>query len=131
MTGKDSILKMTLNYEDADGDLGLSKEDTFPPFNYLGGFYYNLKVEYFIKENKQWKKILIPGTGDTVNFNQRFPRLNLSERSKPVKGQMELNIPASPYPGIFPDTIKLACTMLDRKLHQSNIAHSKEIILQH
>lgn len=128
---KDSMIVLSINYKDGDGDIGLEAGDTIPPFNYKSEGYYNLLVTYKIKEGNDWKKIVISGSSDTLNFNQRFERLNKSDKSRAVSGTIDLRIPASPYPGIFPDTIKLSCQMLDRKMNKSSIVESTEIKLKH
>ncbi len=131
MSGKDSILVLSIKYKDGDGDLGLSVGDTFPPYNFGGEGFYNLLVGYKIKKNNIWQNILVPGSSDTLQFNQRFQRLNLSEKKKMVSGNLDLRIPASPYPGVFPDTIKFTGQMIDRKLHRSNLVESSAIKLKH
>lgn len=129
--GKDSMIVLSINYKDGDGDLGLSIGDTFPPFNFGNQGYYNFLVGYKVKKNNIWQSILIPGTADTLQYNQRFERLNFSQKKKIISGDMDLRIPASPYPGVFPDTIKLISQIMDRKLHRSNVVESKEIKLKH
>ena len=129
--GKDSMLVLSINYKDGDGDLGLSVGDTFPPFNFGSDGFYNLLVGYKIKKNNVWQSILVPGSSDTLQFNQRFQKLNLSDKKKMVSGNLDLRIPASPYPGVFPDTIKFISQMIDRKLHRSNVVESNEIKLKH
>ncbi len=131
MAGKDSMIVLKINYKDGDGDLGLSQSDTFPPFNFGSPVFNNFFVNYKVKTGNSWQNILIPGTADTLNFNQRIQRLNLSNKDKAVKGSIDLRIPASPYPGLKPDTIKLISYLLDRKLHKSNLAESNEIYLKH
>lgn len=129
--GKDSMIILTLNYKDGDGDVGLSEADSLPPFNFGSAGFYNLLVGYKIKKNTIWQNIILPGGSDTLNFNQRFQRLNTSSKSKAVSGTIDLRIPASPYPGIFPDTVKLVSQMVDRKFHKSNITESSAINLKH
>ena len=128
---RDSLINLVIKYSDNDGDLGLSESDTFPPFNFGNEFFYNLKIKYLVKKNGIWQQITkTPGT-DTINFNQRFNRLNQSNKKRKVYGEMAIRIPASPYPGIKPDTIKMECMIIDRKLYKSNIASTDEIILKH
>ena len=125
------MIILTINYKDGDGDLGLSDSDTLPPYNYGNVGFYNFLVSYEMKKNNIWKRIIIPGSSDTLNFNQRFERLNKSDKVKKVAGTIDLRIPASPYPGILPDTIRLECKMMDRRLHNSNSAMSNDIYLKH
>jgi hypothetical protein len=129
--GKDSMVILKINYKDGDGDLGLNESDSLPPFNFGNIGFYNLKIDYKVWENNTWKKIIIPQTNDTVQFHQRFLRLNNTDKAKTVLGTMEIRIPASPYPGIKPETIQLSCQMTDRKLHYSNPITTSDIILKH
>lgn len=130
-TGSDSIIKLTIKYSDEDGDLGLSESDTLPPFNFGSDYFYNLKIKYLVKKAGQWQHILKTGTSDTINFNQRFKRLNESNKKRKVYGEFEIRIPASPYPGIKPDTLKMVCDITDRSLQKSNEATTDIIILKH
>ena len=122
---------LRINYKDGDGDLGLSEKDTFPPFNFGNAGFYNFLVGYKVKKGTIWQGIVLPGGSDTLNFNQRFQRLNLSDKVRAVSGSFDLRIPAAPYPGINPDTIQLTSLIMDRKLHKSNLAISNEIYLKH
>lgn len=129
--GRDSMIILTINYRDEDGDLGLSAGDSFPPYNYGNSGFFNFFVQYSIKNASNWEPFIIPGRSDTLNFNQRIPRLNSTEKGRSVTGAIDLNIPASPYPGIKPAFVKFRCWMLDRKLNKSNVVESSEINLKH
>ena len=52
ISGKDSMIVLRINYEDGDGDLGLSSTDTLPPYNYGNSAFYNLFVTYQV--NNGW-----------------------------------------------------------------------------
>ncbi|NUM31757.1 MAG: hypothetical protein HUU47_05470 [Bacteroidetes bacterium] len=129
--GNDSIIKLSIKYSDNDGDLGLSESDTQPPFNFGNEYFYNLKIKYLTNKNGIWQQVLKTGTNDTINFNQRFKRLNESKKKRKVYGEFEVRIPASPYPGIFPDSVRMECMISDRSLHKSNFATTDIIILKH
>ena len=129
--GNDSMINLVVKYSDNDGDLGLSESDTMPPFNFWSIYFYNLKIKYLVKNNGKWQQITKTGNADTINFNQRFKRLNESNKKRRVFGEFEIRIPASPYPGIKPDTIKMECMAIDRSQHVSNIAQTGIIILKH
>lgn len=131
IAGKDSLIILSINYKDGDGDLGLSVNDTMAPFNLGGEGFFNFLVGYKVLKNNAWQNILIPGSSDTLNFNQRFERLNPTEKKRTVSGIIDLRIPASPYPGLFPDTIKLVSQMMDRAMHKSNVSESTPILLKH
>ncbi len=130
ISGKDSMIVLRINYEDGDGDLGLSSTDTLPPYNYGNSAFYNLFVTYQVNNGIKWEKILNPSTSDTIHYNQRFPRLNLTKKDKHITGFMDLKIPASPYPGIKPSGVRFGIVMMDRALHKSNAVSSGDIFLK-
>jgi len=130
ISGKDSMIVLRINYKDGDGDLGLNGSDTFPPFNYGNMAYYNLFVTYEVKNGNTWEKILNPSTNDTIKYNQRFPRLNFTNKNKHITGYMDLKIPATPYPGIKPQNVRFGFIMMDRALNKSNFAGSGDIFLK-
>ncbi|MCB9251462.1 MAG: hypothetical protein H6605_03295 [Flavobacteriales bacterium] len=129
--GADSMLVFNLSYSDGNGDIGLSESDSLPPFNFGGGYFYNLFVTYFVKKGNVYRKILNPSTNDTIDFNQRIPRLNLSKKDKKIEGTFDLRIPASPYPGIKPDTVRFEFRIADRSLNTSPLVSSGDVILKH
>lgn len=125
------MMVFTINYSDDDGDLGLNPDDTLPPFHFKGAAYYNLLVDYEIKEGNEWKKVINPSTLDTIRYHQRFPRLNPTTERKKVAGTLDLRINATPYPGIKPEWVRFRFKMTDRALHQSNSISSGDINLKH
>ena len=115
---------LVFSFQDGDGDIGLNKNDTFPPFNTSSIYYYNFFCDYFEKRNGIFIKIdsvedkdgfMIP-----FNLNARIPQLSdLKEES--IHGEIYLKMPfyydkASPYT----DTIRLVFYIVDRKLNKSN-----------
>ncbi|MCC6721899.1 MAG: hypothetical protein IT243_06825 [Bacteroidia bacterium] len=129
--GNDSLINITLKYSDNDGDLGLSENDTFPPFNFGNKYFYNLKIKYLVRKNGVWEQITKSPLNDTINFNQRFKRLNESNKKRKVYGEFIVRVPASPYPGIKPDTVLFECIIIDRNLNKSNTARTQAIFLKH
>lgn len=125
------MIIISINYKDANGNLGLSEADSLPPYTFGSAGYYNLYVAYYSKEGGVWKSVLNPISKDTIHFNQRFPKLNQSKNEKSVSGTMFLRIPATPYPGILPQIVKFRLKMLDRGLHESNSIETPEINLKH
>lgn len=120
LNGKDSLVRITLNYTDGDGDIGLNFSDTFPPFNFGGPFFYNLFVYVYSVENGIEKPILIPLSTDSVHYNDRIANLTPSGKNKAITGKLTINLKAEPYPGIQPDSMFYSIQIADRKLHLSN-----------
>jgi len=129
--GNDSMIVLSIDYQDGNGDVGLDSKDTFPPFNYGGKGFYNLFVTYHVYDGLSWQSLVRPLTLDTINYHQRIPRLNQSESPRRVSGTLDLRIPASPYPGIKPSKVKFGCTLLDRNFNVSNTIQSTDINLKH
>lgn len=125
------MIVLRINYEDGDGDLGLSGSDTLPPFNFGNFAYYNLFVTYEVKNGTNWGKVINPSKLDTINYNQRFPRLNITAKKKHITGYLDLKIPASPYPGIKPQLVRFGFVLMDRAFHKSNFVRSNDIFLKH
>lgn len=117
---KDSLIIVT-RFEDGDGDLGLSSEETnAPPYN-QGNNYLNYLVETFVKKqgSAAFEKIDLPGTSGT------FFRLSPDSRIGPLEGDLRYSGIKIPAQNIFNlkagDQIKFRIQIRDRALHPSNI----------
>lgn len=128
--GKDTLIKIFLNYTDGDGDLGLRDSDTFPPYQFDGLYFYNLWVKMESLENGTWKSLINPFTLDTLNFNERLPYITPTGKNKWVQGNIELLIPASPFT-LKPDSVRFKVILVDRSLKASKEAVSETLILNH
>ena len=108
---------------DGDGDLGLSKKDTFGDFAPTKPYYYNLKFSVFEKKNNQW--VLKENTKPYFRF------LDISKKetdNNVLKGYMIVNIDFLKNI-TFTDTLRLDFFIYDRALHQSNTESTHEIYL--
>ena len=121
LNGKDSILKITVHYTDGDGDIGLEPSDTLAPFNYGGKFFYNLLIKVYAVENGVGKRIPIPLSTDTVNFNDRIANITPTGKNKAIYGDLTFTLRSTPYPGIKPDSMYYTVQIADRSLNFSNI----------
>lgn len=129
---KDSFIELVMHYRDGDGDIGLDPGDTVPPFHYGGSAFYNLKIWMLQKVNGKWIKPINPLSNppDTLNFHERIPRITPTGRAKWIEGDLSVKIPAEPF-GLKPDTIKLQVLLMDRKLQNSGLLESEELVLKH
>jgi len=126
----DSLIEIFISYSDVNGDIGLSDSDTLGEFAFGNKAFYNLFVDYFVKDSGIWKKPVSPFNPlDTMNFNERLPNLTPTGNNKYLTGNMRLFIPVSPL-GLTPDTVKFRITMWDRELNPSNSIETKEIPLK-
>lgn len=124
---------LAISYTDGDGDIGLDAGDTLPPFNYDGEYYYNMIIDYYEKQNGEWKLVLLTSTNnetgetDTSTFNTRIPNLTPSNGNQSIKGTIQDTIyiynPLSDF-----DTIKFSVYIIDRALHKSNKVETSEIV---
>jgi len=132
-TGKTERGVLIFSYTDGDGDLGLSPDDTNPPFDLGGAYYYNLIIKYFERQNGIFKEVPLLAWNadsaryDTLTFNTRFPRLIPEILEKPIKGVFNDTLfilnPLSQY-----DTIKFSAYIIDRGLHKSNTIETPPIV---
>jgi hypothetical protein len=116
--GRDSLLFLTFNYTDGDGDLGLNDGDSAGPFQFGNPFFFNFDVRFFELVNGKFISVKDPLTGDTLNFNQRLPRITPSGIDKQIEGTIRITVPAQPS-GFKPDSVQYRCRLKDRSLNQS------------
>jgi hypothetical protein len=116
---------------DGDGDIGLSDDDSLPPFDVNSHFFFNLFVEFF--EIKDGEKIsyLLPGSPDTLRFDQRLPNLTPTGKRKSIEGEIVLKLPTVPFPLFEPDSVVFRIQLFDRALNSSNIIETDPIKIQH
>lgn len=129
LNGKDSVVNITLNYQDGDGDIGLDLADTFPPYNYPSTYFYNLLVNVYRIDDGIISSVLIPtvppAVPDTINYHERILNLTPTGKSKAISGQIKLFIRAAPYPGVTPDSMFYTFQLLDRALNKSEIVKTE------
>lgn len=124
---------LSISYKDGDGDIGLDPGDTLEPFNYGSTYYYNMIIDYYEKQNGEWKLVPLvyqnPETqeNDTLTFSVRIPNLTPTSGNQSIKGiiqdTMYIYNPLSQF-----DTIKFSVYIFDRALHKSNVVETPEII---
>lgn len=116
---------------DGDGDIGLSEDDSLPPFDLSSPFFFNLFVEFFEIENGEKKPYLLPITLDTLRFDQRIPNLTPTGKRKSIEGEIVLKLPTIPFPDFEPDSVVFRIQLYDRALNSSNIIETDPIKIQH
>ena len=124
---------LVFSYTDGNGDLGLDKGDTLPPFNRKSEYYYNLIIKYFEKQNGVFVEVPLlswnadSSNYDTLTFNSRFPILTPESGNQAIKGVFEDTLfiynPLSDF-----DTIKFKAYIYDRALNKSNEIETSEIV---
>jgi len=124
---------LVFSYTDGDGDLGLSKRDTVPPYDKNGDYYYNMIIKYFEKQNGVFVEVPLLSWNsdssyyDTLTFNSRFPVLTPETGNQAIKGVFQDTLfiynPLSSF-----DTIKFKAYIIDRAFNESNEIETDEII---
>lgn len=121
--GRDSLGFFTISYRDGDGDIGLTKNDTLPPYQY------NFFLNIYENINGELVKLQLPDTN--VNFNSRIPVLTPDGINKAIKGSIEMKLELFMMtPFLNSDTIAFEAWIVDRALHKSNVVMSPQFILK-
>jgi hypothetical protein len=120
-------------FTDGDGDIGLAKSDTFPPFNPGSKYYYNLIIDYY--EVRNGVETAVPLTFynsetltfDTVYLSARIPLLTPKGSNKALTGEIYDTVFIYNYYADF-DTLFLKFKIVDRALHESNLERTDYIV---
>jgi hypothetical protein len=114
---------LTISYQDGNGDIGLSKADTFAPYQKNGPYYYNYVINFFEKQNGVFHQVI-----DSIPFSTRIPVLTPNDPNKAIKGYIIDTMPFYPPPPY--DTIRFEVFIYDHALNKSNTITTPEIILR-
>jgi len=130
--GKDSIIKVSLYYQDGDGDIGLTETDTSAPFNLGSPFFHNLPVTYLVPNGMgEYKEFVNPSTNRPYgNQHERVPYLTPSGKYKSISGTIDVFLSANPALA-NPDSLKFEIKLMDRDLNVSNTVTTEVIELTH
>jgi hypothetical protein len=140
----DSI-RLTINYQDGDGDLGLTQDERKnPPYDFQKGanrFYNNFFVEPFIKNTRTGKfepltTVGVPSPGVYVagQYNGAFPHptTDTDGKAAPIKGTLTYAPIAFGLGDVFVpgQTVRFEISIADRALHVSNTITTDSIVIQ-
>ena len=117
--------------------------DTVNTTNKLDTFYIqknennkNIFIEFYKKENNEfvlidWKRIFDEEYGCGIDFNSRFPPLNISNSSQLLSGKLRYGMVSYGFEMILKnDIFKLKIYIKDRELNTSNIIETPEVTLE-
>lgn len=117
--------------------------DTVNTTNKLDTFYIqknennkNIFIEFYKKENNEfvlidWKRIFDEEYGCGIDFNSRFPPLNISNSSQLLSGKLRYGMVSYGFEMILKnDVFKLKIHIKDRELNTSNIIETPEVTLE-
>mgnify|MGYP001467353718 FL=1 len=111
-----------------------SKLDTF--FIQKNDFNKNIFIEFLKKENNDfrvidWKRIFDEEYGCGIDFNSRFPPLNISNSSQLLSGKLRYGMVSYGFEMVLKnDIFKLRVHIIDRELNKSNIIETPEVTLE-
>lgn len=108
-SGFDTGLVLKFTYTDGDGNVGLTDADTIPPYDK------NVIIDYYEKQGNVFRKILIPGTTDTLNFNSRIKAFGVGNPTK-AEVSVKINIGV-----VIADTVRFDYYIIDKDLNRSNL----------
>lgn len=130
--GKDSVIKVSINYQDGDGDIGLTLTDTAAPFNFGSAYYHNLPVTFLVQNSiNEYEELKNPATSEPYgNQHERVPNLTPSSKYKTISGTMDVYLTANPA-RVKPDHVILELKLIDRSLNISNTLTTPIIELNH
>lgn len=114
------VLKLT--FKDGDGDIGLTQNETEPPYDY------NMYISYYEIQFGDTVRIYNnPVNGDTLIFNARIPLLLPEGSEKSIHGEIQDTLLIN-YKNSEFDTIMFEVYIMDRALHESNTIQTPLII---
>lgn len=128
---KDSVLQLTIYFEDGDGDIGLSETDTIAPFNFGSPYFHNLPINYLVKSGNEFIELIDPISNEPYgNQHQRIPVLTPTSKEKGITGNLTINLTANPAQ-TNPEELKFEVKLLDRTLNISNTITTPTVQLIH
>ncbi|RPD48362.1 hypothetical protein DNI29_06965 [Hymenobacter sediminis] len=131
---------VTISFKDGDGDLGLSDEDTNPPYARLNpdGSLNKYNNNYFLTLQEKnsdgtFSDFVLPDPG--LNYNSRYPRLepdSQGDRKQPLKGDLSFKqtFGVGSPPFVRGRTVRFRVYIVDRALHESNEVFTDPITVQ-
>jgi hypothetical protein len=135
----DSI-RMTINYQDGDGDLGLSPDERkSPPFDFQKGankFYNNFFVEPFVRNaaTGRYESLVAKGLTTPGAYNGAFPHPTSATDSKaaPIKGTITYAPIAFGLGDTFQprDSVRFEISIADRNRNVSNIITTRAVYIR-
>lgn len=121
--------KLTIDFTDGDGDIGLSESDTISPYNPGQKYHHNLFLEYYEKDDALGWVAGKDLAGNNIVFKYRVPNLTPTGKNKALKGKIEVTIEPTYFNPFSTnaDTLKYKITLVDRALHESAVVETDVI----
>ncbi len=122
--------RLTFDFTDGDGDLGLALGDTIAPFDPNSFFHYNLYLDYFEKDDVNGWQRGIDLEGNPISFKYRIKPIEIKGRARGIRGTIDVDIInfANPFSDQS-DTIRYEIKLIDKALNESNQIETEDIFL--
>ncbi|UYZ64623.1 hypothetical protein [Hymenobacter weizhouensis] len=128
-----------VDFKDGDGDLGLTSDETNPPYSRFQAdgvtpnrFYNNYFVQIFRRNGRgEWEPFIADPANPSNNYDGRYPLLNPDGRKQPLRG--DLSYKAIRFArGFLPSgsTYRFEITIADRNLNESNTVTSEPVTIK-
>ncbi|MCD6565923.1 MAG: hypothetical protein J7K53_08255 [Bacteroidales bacterium] len=114
------IGELTFDFEDGDGDIGLTQPDSLS----ADSTNFNLFFTLFSKTNGEFIEVSENDLETPLNY--RIPYIEKEGQNKALKGEIQVDFI---YLLFEYDTIRYSFFILDRALHKSNVEITPEIAL--
>lgn len=126
------VVTITIDFEDGDGDLGVSSaevQDSTYTEKYKKVPGWNLEGNYELvtmMQNKDstWSESIL--SGDKFKF---FPLLKTDGKSGPIKGKLDLNARFRKLGTAVPTKMKFKVRIIDRAFHISNQTPETDVVI--
>lgn len=121
--GKKTQVRVTLSFEDGDGDLGEDAQSEDRQ-NFLkgNGGWGNYHIEVFRFVNEKWEKFETPLLGYLV-----FPTLKTDGVRGPIRGKLDYDLDFAMGSGTKDTPLKFYIKVRDRELRESNVIETDSI----
>ena len=121
--------KITISFQDGEGDIGLEPDQLSPPFDVNSTYHYNLFLKYYEKVDGQGWQPGLDLSGEPIVFRNRL-RPIYTGKPKSIKGTIEYTIEPIFYNQLSTDndTIKYEIMLVDRELNESEWIETGTII---
>ncbi|MBB6003402.1 hypothetical protein [Arcicella rosea] len=131
-TNKTDSLILSINYQDGDGDLGITKDELAALKKIHGDSLKTFVIDVYVKKNG---KFLRSDPKEKFGGDILF-HLKESSKPGPIEGVIDYSVPfvyglydGVPYMTGKNDTLKFAVTLKDRALNVSNTIETPEFVI--
>ncbi len=124
---------LIIGFTDGDGDIGLTSNHIFPPFDSTSIYHYNFYIDIYEKINGIYKRFVVFNSStqqnDTIVFKYRIPFIEPVSANGSLKGEFttKINIGLM-LPFLHTDTLMFKAYIYDRALHKSNVINTPDFV---